>query len=146
MDTETPETPEPHEGWANELQAALTRLGVDSNVHWDRSPWGVRIGLVDGTYDDPTYDQPSLFVLIESMEDVAGNDAKRWDLALGNFGEDSILEEMTGTILERPWLGEDVNDVAKVVEQYVFLLRNGATITNTRTAHGIEIDANQERD
>lgn len=115
-----------HEQRARDLHAALGRIGVESEVHWDRSPWGVRIGLVEGEFKE--YEQPSLFVLHESDVNIAGQWAREWTVSLGQFGSDEnlVFDNLFGHILERPWLGENADSLAYTVSQYVRLLKLGA--------------------
>lgn len=61
-----------HQLRAHQLKEALRAAGIDCEIHWDRSPWGVRIPLVPGPYRDPTQDQPSLFVLTERRVNISG--------------------------------------------------------------------------
>jgi hypothetical protein len=123
-----------HKSYAHDLKAALLRIDIEAVVHWDRSPWGVRIGLVDGQYRDATYEQPSLFVLTESRKMIGPYWAQEWTLSLGNFGEEgqTSFDDIFSTIYERPQFGETPDTIASTISEYVFLLKHGAAKAHTQ--------------
>jgi hypothetical protein len=114
------------EARARELQRLLTERGVPCLVHWDRSPWGVRIPL---TASDDEY-APALYALTEGTQTVAGHDDTWvWIGQLGNFGEayEYALYDTEFRWLERHWTGDGVEHVADVLVPLVRILRDGAT-------------------
>lgn len=132
-----------HKGYAHDLKDALQRIGVECNVHWDRSPWGVRIGLVPGEYRDATYEEPSLFVLTETRTKISGYWAQEWSLTIGNCGDEgTTFDNIFGHILERPWLGETPDHVAHTVATYAYLLTHGAAKAKVK----IEQDEQDDRE
>lgn len=111
------------EAKARELQDSLTSRGVVSFVHWDRSPWGVRIPL---TADQSEY-APALYVLTEGTKMVMSREGQAWFGQLGNFGDvDSALTETMFEWTERAWNGGGTPDVADALLPLLRILRLGA--------------------
>lgn len=113
---------------AERLHVALfNKEHVTNFVHWDRSPWGVRIPL---THDQGEF-APSLYVMTELQRFGPGDAGFRWFGQLGNFDttegaafEASALETSFEWV-ERVWLGETEESVAHDVATFVRLLMWG---------------------
>lgn len=120
-------TDDPCELHAHYLRAELKMRGVASDVHRDRSPWGVRIPLTDDDHRRLEYGQPSLFVLTEGGQVVDGQESWRWFGGLGGFGDelDSWFDDTHLEWYERSWAGETVETVADALVPLVGLLRAG---------------------
>lgn len=109
---------------ARTLTAYFQGRDVTAFVHWDRSPWGVRIPLTD---DNSEY-APALYVLTENApvsEDLGG---RRWFGQLGGCGpdgDDGDLVDTTFEWLERSWLGDNVAVVARAVGALLPILKAG---------------------
>lgn len=121
------------EARAHEMRDALARYGVESFVHWDRSPWGVRIPLAPSPRPDgeDIYYQPSLFVLTEGTESLGPRMDNTWVWigTLGNFSGEDNDDTLSDTVLrwhERHWLSHGVDVVARSIAQFVLVLRHGA--------------------
>lgn len=111
---------------ARTLAAVLNGMGVTAFTHWDRSPWGVRIPLTDS----PDEHYPALYVLTENAPVSHELGGRRWFGQLGNFPDDAqdLLTETTFEWLERSWLGDNVNVVARAVAALVPILKLGTTM------------------
>jgi hypothetical protein len=121
------------EARARELADELRKLGVSCHVHWDRSPWGVRVPLVD---DDSEW-VPALYVLTEGTEELAGMaDTWVWFGVVGNFGDaaDNQLCDTGFRWHERHWCNEGVAPVAERVATITSILRHGAKHAHTTWA------------
>jgi hypothetical protein len=111
------------------MKRHLSALGVVSYVHWDRSPWGVRIPLTE----DHTEFGPSLFVLTEGQQHGYADHFDNvwvWQGQLAYFPEDDPaspdLIETSFTWAERHWLDAGTESVAAYVAPLVRLLTVGA--------------------
>lgn len=122
---------DPTEVRSRQLQTELKYRGVTSFVHWDRSPWGVRIPLIDGQNGECW---PALYVLTEGTSTVAGHEGTWvWHGQLGGFGKDdetSGLQDTTFEWIERYWLNDGVESIADALEALVPVLKRGAGIAN----------------
>lgn len=104
---------DPSEERAHRLSEMLHTVGVPNEVHWDRSPWGVRIWLTD--QDGPEYGTPSLYVLTEGTAPVESRPTDWvWNGSLGGFAEglDDVLNGINMEFLE---FGGPVSVVAPIV-------------------------------
>lgn len=127
------------------LEAMLTEMGIECEVHWDRSPWGVRIPLVNPhrpPWRGLDYSEvPHLFVLTEGKRDIHTDRTRpwilpelvwQWNLSLGGFAEDvdGVLDGFSGWLREWQDTGavRDVQDVADVLRVLVPILRQGAGV------------------
>lgn len=108
------------------LEKALNDMAVRAYVHWDRSPWGVRIPLTD----DYSEDAPALYVLTENEPAVERLGGRKWfgQMRLPEGPIDDAGMETGFTWLERSWVGENTDTVAERVEVLVQLLRAGASV------------------
>ena len=125
---------DPTEERARELQALLsTSRGIPCNVHWDRSPWGVRIPLISD-FETNMEDVPALYVLTEGTRTVAGHEGTWvWFGQLAGFGEDDETSGLSDTVfewIERHWLGHHVESIADALEPLVPILKLGADRAN----------------
>lgn len=125
MTTTTPITPAiPNdEEAARTLAAHLHGMGVTAFVHWDRSPWGVRIPL---TADESEH-APSLFVLTENQPVSEDGGGRRWFGQLGGFHDD-LQDDLTETFFEwyeRSWLGDDTGTIATSLRTLLLILTHG---------------------
>lgn len=121
---------DPTEAKARKLHEFLSARGVTCFVHWDRSPWGVRIPLVDlPTGDDFGEYLPSLYVLTEGTQTVAGKDNTwLWIGQLGNFADAQmdVLYDTGFRWIERHWAGAHTASVADMIVPLLDILRHGA--------------------
>jgi len=105
---------------ASYLAQALQHLGVRADVHWDRSPWGVAIPLLD--QPDIHYENlPSLYVLTENE---VSYDQRMWFGCIGFPGNDRVDEALTESTfrwLQRGTFAELASNIAVLVE----LLKQG---------------------
>lgn len=135
MDEITPNitTDDPCEERAHELRRHLVERGIDCVVHWDRSPWGVRIPL---TADRGELVTPSLYVLTEGLELLwtetrTGREVHGWVWigALGGFNDeaDQIFNDTLLRWTESPNLDMGVPEIADALVPLVKVLKNGAT-------------------
>lgn len=118
---------------AHIMLAALAERGVRCFLHWDRSPWGVRIPLIDDAFASPetvSDDNPSLYVLTEGPEPIAPGDRPVWTWrgSLGNFDEDGSndLNDTMMQWIERNWLDDHTESVADMIVPFVQILKLGA--------------------
>lgn len=110
----------------NELQAR----NINCNVHCGRCPWGVRIPL---TEEDYGVEGPSLYVLTEGLQTVAGfEDTRVWTGQLGNFNEDimSVLYDTGFEWIERHWHGAGTASIAEMLVPLIMILKHGAANTS----------------
>jgi hypothetical protein len=135
-----PDLPDLDERRAHLLRFWLKQRGVQAQIHWDRSPWGVRIPLTSDDADRAEYAQPSLFVLTE-LQTLTQQHIRRirWSGSLGGFDEE-IDDALTYTIFE--WIepndlsGDPDTNVKHLVEQLlpiINLLRDGALALSNPT-------------
>lgn len=109
---------------ANLLTRKLQDLGMRAHVHWDRSPWGVAIPLLD--QPDIHYESlPTLYVLT-SGEFKFGQ--RVWTAHLGGFsrGLDDTLDDFVTEVLQRGTFER----LASLLAIYVELLRQGVIRTH----------------
>ncbi len=120
----TTQTQDSAEMRAHDLQAALKARGIASAVHWDRSPWGVRIWLTDE--DGPEYATPSVFVLTELTPAYAPN-CYKWIVCFGGFDPD-IDDSLQDLIMEIPERGAThatrLDSVVQTVFAFLLVLRH----------------------
>jgi len=113
--------PDPTEIQARALYGVLAERGVTNFLHWDRSPWGVRIPLTDDTDEFA----PALFVMTEGTQrGVLGHDVWAWFGVLGGLAG---LENLTDGLTLR-WAeceSQSVQAVADLLVPLVSLLRIG---------------------
>jgi hypothetical protein len=110
------------EGAARMLHAALLKLGVPCIVHWDRSPWGVAVTLVNGAFQD---EGPTLYVLTEN-EFKFGQ--RVWSIILDGFGNEALDDTLTAFVTEVLQRGTFAQ-LASILAVYVELLRQGVLRT-----------------
>lgn len=118
---ETTTTDDMCEARARALHIELLSRGIDNQVHWDRSPWGVRIWL---THDDgPEYRTPSLFVLTEGERRIGHPNCWKWVGCLGGFSEttDQTLQDVFIEIVE--WGDDEATQLDTVATAVVTFLR-----------------------
>jgi hypothetical protein len=124
-------TEDPTEARAHVMRQALADLGVSARVHWDRSPWGVAIELADlGAEHSRSYGNPTLYVLTEGTETIAGfENTWSWFGQVDGFGDDAdqILSDSVISWHERHWMGHGVAEVAQAVATLVQILKHGAS-------------------
>lgn len=115
---------EPGEARAHKMHHLLTERGIDCVVHWDRSPWGVRVWL---THEDgPEYRTPSFFLLCEETHKSPHRSwCWIWTGSFGGFTE-SLDQTFTEFTIDFPEWGYDedtqLNTVAEAVVAFLRLL------------------------
>lgn len=114
---------------AQALVEACVEQGLTARLHWDRSPWACHVRLrdsVDETFDENT---SGLFYMLEDgpgyrieVPNTEGGWVWHAQLQIQESEHEDDLLDLGFTVIERTWLGDTPQDVARKIAHLVTML------------------------